>query len=135
MPEVEVGLRLKRVGQAQDLRLAEQFAGEMQRGWRSVREAVWDAQDWVARAVGQRLVAADEQIEIAERLIHLLHHARAVAIRLNEVDGGNEMSGANFVGPSALLRSVFHGRQDAGARRGVERRRRFRVADEIERLD
>src|SRR5262245_11073904 len=135
MLQMEVRLRLEGVGEEQKLRLAEKFAGQMERCRRAARESVGDADHRMAGAVGERLVAADEQIEIAERFIELLHHEHAEAVRLDELDGRNEAPGTNLIGTPALFGSLLHRAQQAGARFLVERRGRFRVTDEIDRLD
>src|SRR5262245_14219284 len=108
MPQVKVCPRLEGMGEQQDLLLAEQLARQMHRGRRALRETGRNAQHGMAGAIRDRLVAADEEIEIAERFIDLLHHAHAKPVRLNELDGRNEMSGPNLVRPPALFGSLLN---------------------------
>ena len=103
MTQVEIGLRLKRLREPQNLRLAKQLARQVQRGRGAMREAIGHADDGMTGSIGQRLVTADEQIEIAKRFVELLHHMHAVAIRLDEFDGRDEVPAANLVRPPALF--------------------------------
>src|SRR5687768_1951380 len=103
MLQVEICFRLERMCEQQNLLLAKQLASQVQRSRRALREAVWNADHRMAGPVRQRLVTSDEQIEITERLVNLLHHPHPEAIRLDEFHRRDEVPGANLVGPSALL--------------------------------
>src|SRR5262245_3381179 len=103
MLPVKIGSLLERVREQQNLRLSEQLAGQVQRRRRALRETVRHADHGMTSPVGERLIAADEEIEIAERGIELLHDAHAQAVGLDELHGWDEVPGADLVGAAALL--------------------------------
>src|SRR5262245_6600937 len=115
MLPMKISFLLERMREQQNLLVAEHPAGQVERRRRAAGETVRDADDRMPRAIRQRLVASDEEIEIAERLVDLLHHAHAQPIRLNEFNRRDEVSRANLVGPAALLGPVLDLRQESGA--------------------
>ena len=69
MLPVVVGDPLPSVREPQHFRLSEELAGEAQAGRRSLEEPARQADLRVTREVCQPEAAADEQVQIAERLV------------------------------------------------------------------
>src|SRR5262245_34633228 len=86
-------------------------------------------------AIGEELVATNEQVNLGHRLIHLLHHTRTEAVGLDELHRGSEVRASDLDRPGALLGSLFDRGQEAAARDVVEERRGLGVTNEIDRGD
>src|SRR5262245_41684273 len=86
-------------------------------------------------AGAERLIASDEEVEIAHRFVDLLHHACADAYRLYAFHAGREVGATDFDGPGAHLGSFFRLGEQSAARDIIEERGRFGIADEVNRGD
>src|SRR4051794_24845166 len=132
MLQVVVGGRLERMSEEKDFRVAKELAREMQRARRTSIKSARHTHDRMTGAVGERLPASDEEVEIAKGLVHLFHHAGTKAVRLYECHGGSEIGAADFDGPGAHLGPFFDLREQPAACGVIEERGSFGIADEVD---
>ena len=85
----------------ENLGVAEDLARKMQGRRRTAEKAARHADDGVAGAVREQLIAANEQVETRHGFVHPLHDARAEAICLYEIDGWSEVRAADLDRPGA----------------------------------
>ena len=121
-------LRLYRMSEEQHLRLTEQLPREVECRRRSLVESTGQADLGMAQAVGETTVGPEEQVQIAHRLIHLLHDTHPLAITLDVLDGGREVGCAYLVRPLALLGALLGLRELSPHGDVVERGRGFHVS-------
>ena len=129
-----IRLGLIRVREKQNLRLTEKFSGKPQTRGRALEESAGHADLRMAHEVGEPEIAADEQIQITQRLVDLLHDAHAQAVRLDVLDGGNEACRAKRVRPATLLGREFHAVEISIQGEVIERGRGFCCEDEADRI-
>ena len=94
-------------------------------------ESARHADDRVTRAVGEQLVAPDEEIEAGHRLVHSLHNARAETVCLYEIDGRREVCASDLDRPGAFLGTLFDLREDSTAGDVIEERGGFSIPNEV----
>ena len=98
-------------------------------------ESTRQADHRMACAVRQKLIAADEQIQVRHSQVHLLHDTRAVSVCLDELHRRSEVGAADFHRPRASFRPLFDRRQQTAACNGIKESRGFHVTNKIHRLD
>ena len=86
-------------------------------------------------SVRKRDIEAKIEVQVAQRLVDLLHDAHPHSVALDVFDGWSEVSCADLDGPNALLGSALGFRELAVHRHFIERRGRFDVPQEVDCLD
>ena len=98
-------------------------------------ETTRHAHDRMSSTVGEKLVAPDEQVETGHRVVHLLHDARAEAVRLYKLDSRSEVRAADLNRSGAFFRSLFNGCEQSFPCNVIEEGGGFDIADEIDGRD